>query len=89
MPNEWCVESKALKLYMMSFRNHGEFHEACVVRICDDIAKLLSPDELRVEGRFTPRGGIPFWPTAVYSAPYAGDDQDPSEFTGNPGDVSG
>lgn len=63
-PNEYCVESKSLKLYLGSFRNHGEFHESCVARIADDLAEILSPEWLIVRGRFTPRGGIPFWPTA-------------------------
>jgi len=66
IPDKWCVESKSLKLYLMSFRNHGEFHEACVTRILNDLVKLLDPIWIRVEGRFTPRGGIPFWPTAEY-----------------------
>lgn len=66
-PGEWCVESKALKLYLGSFRMHGEFHEACVQRIASDLVELLDPLYLEVEGRFTPRGGIPFWPSVVYS----------------------
>lgn len=65
-PRLYCVESKSLKLYLGSFRNHGEFHEACVNRIANDLIALLDPIELEVEGRFTPRGGIPFWPTARY-----------------------
>lgn len=65
-PGRWCVESKSLKLYMGSYRNAGEFHEACVNRICNDLVKLLDPVWLVVEGRFTPRGGIPFWPVSVY-----------------------
>lgn len=65
-PDQWCVESKALKLYLMSFRNHGEFHEACVKRICQDLVELLEPKMIEVVGRFTPRGGIPFWPTALW-----------------------
>jgi 7-cyano-7-deazaguanine reductase len=44
----------------------GEFHEAGVNRICNDLVKLLSPLWLTVRGEFTPRGGIPFWPTAEY-----------------------
>lgn len=68
-PDKLCVESKSLKLYMMSFRNHGEFHEACVARITNDLAKLLDPVWLKVEGQFTPRGGIPFWPTCSYLRP--------------------
>lgn len=62
-PRDLCVESKSLKLYLGSFRNHGEFHESCVVKIGSDLADLLDPAYLKVEGRFTPRGGIPFWPT--------------------------
>lgn len=67
-PGDWCVESKALKLYLGSFRNHGEFHEACVNRIANDLIDLLKPKYLKVVGEFTPRGGIPFWPTAEYHA---------------------
>ena len=66
-PDQWCVESKSLKLYLGSFRMHGEFHEACVNRICNDLVKLLQPNRLTVRGEFTPRGGIPFWPTSRYS----------------------
>lgn len=66
-PHEWCVESKSLKLYMMAFRNHGEFHEACVNRICNDLVDLLDPKKLSVRGEFTPRGGIPFWPEIHYT----------------------
>lgn len=65
-PDEWCIESKSLKLYLGSFRNHGEFHEACVCRICNDLVELLKPRYLMVRGEFTPRGGIPFWPIATY-----------------------
>lgn len=68
-PDRLCVESKALKLYLMSFRNHGEFHEACVNRIANDLVALLDPISLTVRGEFTPRGGIPFWPVARYSKP--------------------
>jgi len=65
-PVRLCIESKSLKLYIGSFRMFGEFHEACVNRICNDLVKLLSPKQLTVRGEFTPRGGIPFWPTAEY-----------------------
>jgi 7-cyano-7-deazaguanine reductase len=65
-PDKWCVESKSLKLYLGSFRNHGEFHESCVNRIANDLVQLLNPIKLKVRGEFTPRGGIPFWPTALY-----------------------
>lgn len=65
-PDRRCVESKSLKLYLLGFRNFGEFHESCVTRICNDLVRLLQPSYLRVEGRFTPRGGIPFWPVMEY-----------------------
>ncbi len=68
-PDQLCVESKSLKLYLGSFRMHGEFHESCVNRICNDLVKLLAPVSLTVRGEFTPRGGIPFWPTAEYRRP--------------------
>src|SRR5574340_1249496 len=44
-PDEFCVESKSLKLYLGSFRNHGEFHESVVCRICNDLVELLNPHE--------------------------------------------
>jgi 7-cyano-7-deazaguanine reductase len=66
MPDGKCVESKALKLYLGSFRNHGSFHEAVVRKIADDLILLLDPKVMRVKGEFTPRGGIPFWPTVNY-----------------------
>ena len=65
-PDRLCIESKSLKLYLCSYRMFGEFHEAGVNRICNDLVKLLSPLWLTVRGEFTPRGGIPFWPTAEY-----------------------
>lgn len=66
IPGKKCVESKSLKLYLMGFRMCGEFHESCVNRIANDLVKLLDPVWLKVEGRFTPRGGISFWPSAEY-----------------------
>jgi 7-cyano-7-deazaguanine reductase len=68
-PCDRCVESKSLKLYLGRFRQAGEFHEACVNRIANDLIGLLNPQYLKVEGRFTPRGGIPFWPIAEYRRP--------------------
>jgi 7-cyano-7-deazaguanine reductase len=65
-PREWCVESKSWKLYLGSFRQVGEFHESCVTRIAQDLIDLLDPEYVKVEGQFTPRGGIPFWPTFEY-----------------------
>lgn len=67
-PNMWCVESKSLKLYLGSFRMHGAFHEECVQRISTDLVRLLKPTALRVEGRFTPRGGIKFWPVVSFNS---------------------
>ena len=72
-PNVWCVESKSLKLYLFSFRNHGEFHESCVDMICRDLANLLKPQYLSVKGVFMPRGGISIVPESKY---YADDDGD-------------
>ncbi len=66
-PKSWLVESKSLKLYLTSFRNHGAFHEDCTVRIGKDLAILLDPTWLRIAGYWYPRGGIPidvFWQTA-------------------------
>ena len=61
------VESKSLKLYLFSFRNHGDFHEDCVQKICDDLVKLMNPKYLEVVGEFTPRGGIAIYPFASYA----------------------
>ena len=64
VPNRWLVESKSLKLYLNSFRNHGAFHEDCTVRIGKDIAATVKPRWLRIGGYWYPRGGIPidvFW----------------------------
>lgn len=68
-PDHWCVESKSLKLYFLAFRNRRDFHESCVVAICNDLVELLQPKWIKVEGRFTPRGGIPFWPTVEWTKP--------------------
>ena len=61
-PQDWCVESKSLKLYLFSYRSTGIFHEAMTVQIANDLFALLVPRWLEVQGRFTPRGGIKFWP---------------------------
>jgi len=66
-PDQWCVESKAWKLYLGSFRHQGEFHESCVNRMCNDLVELLHPHWIKVTGKFTPRGGISFHPTAEWS----------------------
>jgi 7-cyano-7-deazaguanine reductase len=61
------VESKSLKLYLFSFRNHGDFHEDCVQKICDDLVALMKPKYIEVIGEFTPRGGIAIFPFASYA----------------------
>ena len=61
------VESKSLKLYLFSFRNHGDFHEDCIQKICDDLFALMKPKYLEVIGEFTPRGGISIFPLASQS----------------------
>lgn len=67
IPDKKMVESKSLKLYLFSFRNHGDFHEDCVNIIMKDLVKLLQPKYLEVKGLFTPRGGIAIHPFATYS----------------------
>lgn len=65
-PGDWLVESKSLKLYLTSYRNHGGFHEDCTLRVGKDIVTLLTPKWLRISGYWYPRGGIPidvFWQT--------------------------
>ncbi|MBO6218359.1 MAG: NADPH-dependent 7-cyano-7-deazaguanine reductase QueF [Treponema sp.] len=66
IPDGFLVESKSLKLYLFSFRNHGDFHEDCVNIIMKDLVRLLEPKYLEVEGIFTPRGGISIYPFANY-----------------------
>ena len=85
VPGDWLVESKSLKMYLTSFRNHGAFHEDCTVAIGKRLADLLQPKWLRIGGYWYPRGGIPidvFWqsgapPEGVWTpdqgvAPYRG-----------------
>ena len=68
IPRDWIVESKSLKLYLTSFRNHGAFHEACTMAIAEKLTALLDPVWLRIGGYWYPRGGIPidvFWQTGA------------------------
>lgn len=58
IPDKLMVESKSLKLYLFSFRNHGAFHEDCVNIIMKDIIKAIEPKYIEVWGKFMPRGGI-------------------------------
>lgn len=66
LPDERMVESKSLKLYLFSFRNHGAFHEDCVNIIMKDLIKLMNPKYIEVIGVFTPRGGISIYPYCNY-----------------------
>ena len=69
VPDVKMVESKSLKLYLFSFRNHGDFHEDCVNIIMKDLIKLMDPKYIEVTGLFTPRGGISIYPYANYGRP--------------------
>jgi 7-cyano-7-deazaguanine reductase len=67
-PKDWLIESKSLKLYLGSFRNHGAFHEDCTVAIGKKIVETAQPRWLRIGGYWFPRGGIPidvFWQTGA------------------------
>lgn len=70
IPRIKMVESKSLKLYLFSFRNHGDFHEDCVNIIMKDLIRLMNPRYIEVKGVFTPRGGIAIHPFANW-----GDDE--------------
>ncbi|MEX0696686.1 MAG: preQ(1) synthase [Dongiaceae bacterium] len=59
VPEALLVESKSLKLYLGSFRNHGGFHEDCTLAIAKRLEKTLRPTWLRIGGYWYPRGGIP------------------------------
>ncbi|MGE4372833.1 MAG: preQ(1) synthase [Xanthobacter sp.] len=68
VPDQHLVESKSLKLYLASFRNHGAFHEDCTVAIGKRLVECLAPRFLRIAGYWYPRGGIPidvFWQTGT------------------------
>ena len=68
VPGRWLVESKSLKLYLGSFRNHGSFHEDCTVGIGKRLVRELKPKWLRIGGYWYPCGGIPidvFWQTGT------------------------
>lgn len=66
VPDVKMVESKSLKLYLFSFRNHGDFHEDCVNIIMKDLIRLMDPKYIEVWGKFTPRGGISIDPYCNY-----------------------
>ena len=69
IPDERMFESKSLKLYLFSYRNHGDFHEDCVNKIMKDLISLMDPKYIEVTGFFTPRGGISIHPYANYGRP--------------------
>lgn len=67
-PADWLIESKSLKLYLTSFRNHGAFHEDCTLAIGRRIVEVAEPRWLRIGGYWYPRGGMPidvFWQTGA------------------------
>lgn len=69
VPDERLVESKSLKIYLYSFRNHGDFHEDCVNIIMEDLRALLEPKYIEVWGKFTPRGGLSIDPYVNWGKP--------------------
>jgi len=69
IPDRRMVESKSLKLYLFSFRSHGDFHEDVVNTIMKDLRALMNPKYIEVTGLFTPRGGISIYPYANYGRP--------------------
>ena len=66
IPDQRLVESKSLKLYLFSFRNHGDFHEDCVNIIMKDLIRLMDPKYIEVWGKFLPRGGLSIDPYCNY-----------------------
>jgi 7-cyano-7-deazaguanine reductase len=71
VPGEWLLESKSLKLFLASFRDHGAFHEECTIGIAKRIVQAIEPRYLRIAGYWFPRGGIPidvFWQTGPVPA---------------------
>lgn len=69
IPDVKMVESKSLKLYLFSFRNHGAFHEDCMNIILNDLIELLEPRYIEVLGKFLPRGGLSIDPYCNYGKP--------------------
>lgn len=67
VPNQRMVESKSLKLYLFSFRNHGDFHEDCINMIMNDLIEVMEPKYIEVRGIFAPRGGIAIIPFVNYA----------------------
>jgi len=68
VPGDWIVESKSLKLFLGSYRNHGTFHEGCTMQIAERLITTLDPVWLRIGGYWFPRGGMPidvFWQSSA------------------------
>jgi 7-cyano-7-deazaguanine reductase len=68
VPGDWLIESKSFKLYLMSYRNHGAFHEDCTLAIAKKFVEVAAPLWLRIGAYWNPRGGIPidvFWQTGA------------------------
>ncbi len=87
VPGKWLVESKSLKLYLQSYRNHGAFHEDCTVRIASTLKKRISPRWIRIGGYFYPRGGMPIDVFYASGEPPAGvwiPEQDVPGYRGRP-----
>ena len=71
VPGDWLVESKSLKFYLASFRNHGAFHEACTLDVALRLMATIAPTWLRIGGYWFPRGGMPidvFWQSGAAPA---------------------
>jgi 7-cyano-7-deazaguanine reductase len=84
-PRQWLIESKSLKLYLASFRNHGAFHEDCTVAIGKKLTSLLKPKFFRIGGYWYPRGGMPidvFWQTGKLPSGVWLPDQDVAPYRG-------
>ena len=69
VPDRRMVESKSLKLYLFSYRNHGDFHEDCINKIMKDLIRLMDPKYIEVRGWFYPRGGLSIDPYCNYGRP--------------------
>ena len=69
IPHVRMVESKSLKLYLLSFRNHGNFHEEVINTICNDLVALMDPKYIEVLGEFNSRGGIAIHPYVNWAHP--------------------
>ncbi len=81
IPKDKCIESKSLKLYLGSFRNHGEFHEDVTNRIMEDIISIINPKFIRIFGDFNVRGGISIKPMALkFSENIKGEEKEDIKF---------